>query len=88
MTLIPSETGLGGGSLEVIATLVGCNILWKFGLREHELTSIAALINEDDLSLVKGVMTKGVGHKGPLRHNAGIDILSDTLREEGSNVTE
>jgi 4-diphosphocytidyl-2-C-methyl-D-erythritol kinase len=63
---IPSEAGLGGGSADAAAALVGCNILWKLGLHEEDLAAIGAQIGEDVPFLIKGMMAIGVGHKQPL----------------------
>lgn len=63
---IPSEAGLGGGSADAAATLVGCNILWKLGLHQNDLAAIGAQIGEDVPFLIKGMMAIGVGHKQPL----------------------
>ncbi|KAJ5701441.1 Ribosomal protein S5 domain 2-type fold subgroup [Penicillium malachiteum] len=63
---IPSEAGLGGGSADAAAALVGCNILWKSNLTSRELMDMAACIGEDVPFFIEGMMAIGLGHKKPL----------------------
>jgi 4-diphosphocytidyl-2-C-methyl-D-erythritol kinase len=44
---IPTQAGLGGGSSDAAATLVGLNEIWKLGLTRSELVAIAASIGSD-----------------------------------------
>jgi 4-diphosphocytidyl-2-C-methyl-D-erythritol kinase len=44
---IPTQAGLGGGSSDAAAALVGCNEIWKLGLTREELHAIAASIGSD-----------------------------------------
>ncbi len=44
---IPTQAGLGGGSSDAAATLVGLNRIWKLGLTREELLAIAASIGSD-----------------------------------------
>jgi len=44
---IPSEAGLGGGSSDAAATLVGLNRFWKLGLPQKELHRLAAELGSD-----------------------------------------
>ena len=44
---IPSAAGLGGGSSDAAATLVGLNELWGLGLTVEELTPLAAGVGSD-----------------------------------------
>lgn len=44
---IPAQAGLGGGSSDAAATLVGLNEIWKLGLTREELVAIAASIGSD-----------------------------------------
>lgn len=44
---IPVQAGLGGGSSDAAATLVGLNRLWKLGLTRDELTKLAAELGSD-----------------------------------------
>lgn len=58
---IPIGGGLGGGSSNAAATLIGLNRLWKLGLSENELVFLSAKLGSDvpffiygKTSLVKG----------------------------------
>ncbi len=44
---IPTQAGLGGGSSDAAAALVGLNQIWKLGLTRDELVGIAASIGSD-----------------------------------------
>lgn len=63
---IPSEAGLGGGSADAAAALVGCNILWGSKVNDDDLMELGAQIGEDVPFLIKGMMAIGLGHKQPL----------------------
>ncbi|KAJ5280043.1 Ribosomal protein S5 domain 2-type fold subgroup [Penicillium angulare] len=63
---IPSEAGLGGGSADAAAALVGCNILWDSKLGADELMTLGAHIGEDVPFFIIGMMAIGLGHKQPL----------------------
>ncbi|KAJ5715166.1 Ribosomal protein S5 domain 2-type fold subgroup [Penicillium malachiteum] len=63
---IPSEAGLGGGSADAAAALVGCNIIWKSNLTPGELMDLGAHIGEDVPFFIEGMMAIGLGHKRPL----------------------
>ncbi|KAL4886887.1 4-diphosphocytidyl-2-C-methyl-D-erythritol kinase [Aspergillus karnatakaensis] len=63
---IPAEAGLGGGSADAAAALVGCNSLWKAGLSDEELMEIGAHVGEDVPFFIKGMMALNLGHKQPL----------------------
>ena len=44
---IPTQAGLGGGSSDAAAALVGLNEIWKLGLTRLELLAIAASLGSD-----------------------------------------
>jgi 4-diphosphocytidyl-2-C-methyl-D-erythritol kinase len=44
---IPMQAGLGGGSSDAAAALVGLNRIWKLGLTRDELLAIAASVGSD-----------------------------------------
>lgn len=44
---IPAQAGLGGGSSDAAAALVGLNRIWKLALTREELVAIAASIGSD-----------------------------------------
>ncbi|KAK3997904.1 ribosomal protein S5 domain 2-type protein [Cladorrhinum sp. PSN332] len=56
---IPVEAGLGGGSADAAAALVGCNTLWKTGLNDQELSALAFRLGEDVPFFVKGLLAVG-----------------------------
>ncbi len=51
---IPVAAGLGGGSADAAATLVGLNQLWGFNLPEADLASVAARLGSDVPFLLNG----------------------------------
>ena len=63
---IPSEAGLGGGSADAAAALVGCNEMWKSNLTSDELMELGARIGEDVPFFIMGMMAINLGHKQPL----------------------
>ncbi|KAJ5387377.1 Ribosomal protein S5 domain 2-type fold subgroup [Penicillium cosmopolitanum] len=63
---IPSEAGLGGGSADAAAALVGCNILWNLSISTTDLMHIGAQLGEDVPFFINGMMALGMGHKQPL----------------------
>jgi 4-diphosphocytidyl-2-C-methyl-D-erythritol kinase len=63
---IPTAGGLGGGSADAAAALVGCSILWKTNIAEDELMAIAARVGEDVPFFIRGMVAIGTGHKQPL----------------------
>ncbi|QEG26792.1 4-diphosphocytidyl-2-C-methyl-D-erythritol kinase [Gemmata obscuriglobus] len=44
---IPTQAGMGGGSSDAAAALVGLNEIWKLGLTREQLVAIAASIGSD-----------------------------------------
>jgi 4-diphosphocytidyl-2-C-methyl-D-erythritol kinase len=44
---IPLEAGLGGGSSDAAATLVGLNLLWNLGLKLDELAKLGSQLGSD-----------------------------------------
>ena len=51
---IPLSAGLGGGSSDAAATMVGLNSLWDLGLSNDQLRSLAAQLGSDVPFLVEG----------------------------------
>ncbi|KAJ5768890.1 Ribosomal protein S5 domain 2-type fold subgroup [Penicillium odoratum] len=72
---IPSEAGLGGGSGDAAAGLVGCNILWGSKLNNDDLMTLGAQIGEDVPFFLVGMMALGLGHKQPL---ISLDVADHT----------
>ncbi len=62
---IPLGGGLGGGSADAAAVLLGLNRVWECGLGESRLLELAAGLGCDIPALMLGglVMMEGVGHK-------------------------
>ncbi len=52
--LIPVGAGLGGGSSDAAATLVGLNRLWGLGLRRAELEALGAELGSDVSFFIRG----------------------------------
>lgn len=62
---IPLGGGLGGGSSDAAAVLVGLNRLWETGLSQNDLMSIGAGIGADVPALLHGgpVQMEGIGER-------------------------
>lgn len=58
---IPPQAGLGGGSSDAAATLVGLNLLWRLGLEPEELEKLAAELGSDVSFFVRGGTAIGRG---------------------------
>ena len=58
---VPSEAGLGGGSSNAAATLVGLNQLFQTGLKEFELEKLGALLGSDVPFFIRGRLAMGFG---------------------------
>ena len=63
---IPTQAGLGGGSADAAAALVGCNMLWEANVCDDHLMALGAKLGEDVPFFIKGMMAIGLGHKTPL----------------------
>lgn len=58
---IPSQAGLGGGSSDAAATLVGLNRVWRLGLSRAELMAIGATLGADVPFFLVGGTALGLG---------------------------
>lgn len=58
---IPVQGGMGGGSADAAAALVGCNALWNLGLDRPELLLLAAELGSDVPFSVLGGAALGTG---------------------------
>jgi 4-diphosphocytidyl-2-C-methyl-D-erythritol kinase len=58
---IPVGAGLGGGSADAAATLLGLNVLWGLGLSTEELRLAAASIGSDVAFFLFGGRARGTG---------------------------
>ena len=75
---IPVTSGLGGGSADAAATLVGLNQVWGLGLTGDELASVAAELGSDVPFLLAGGTALGTGRGDeitPLTPLAGLGML-------------
>ena len=63
---IPTEAGLGGGSADAAAALIGCRDLWNASVDESELSDIASEVDEYIAFFIKGTMALGTGLTKPL----------------------
>ena len=58
---IPTHAGLGGGSSDAAATLVGLNGLWESRLTRQELSEVAARLGADVPFFLDGGTARGTG---------------------------
>lgn len=58
---IPTAAGLGGGSTDSAATLVGLNILWDLGLSTNDLQALGARLGADIPFCVAGGTARATG---------------------------
>ncbi len=58
---IPVGAGLGGGSADAAATLLGLNELWRLGLDIEELSCVAASVGSDVPFFLFGGRARGTG---------------------------
>lgn len=75
---IPTGAGMGGGSADAAAVLVGLNQLWCVGASDTELQSIALTIGADVPFMLKGGLARigGIGEKlMPLRPESGAALV-------------
>lgn len=78
---LPVASGIGGGSADAAAVLVGLNQYWNLGLDEQELCSIGQALGADVPACISStpVFVKGIGEQlstvsAPL--NAGIVVVN------------
>ncbi|KAA8642426.1 hypothetical protein EYZ11_005603 [Aspergillus tanneri] len=74
---IPTEAGLGGGSADAAAALIGCNYLWKTELDEEQLMEIGAQIGEDVPFFIRGLVGIGTGYHRPV---IPVDVNPQSMR--------
>ncbi len=58
---IPMKAGLGGGSSDAAATLIGLNRLWDLGLSRNELMELGSLIGSDVPFFIAGTLSLVTG---------------------------
>ena len=64
---VPAAAGLGGGSSDAAATLMGLNELWGLGLSVEELTPIAVDLGSDVTFFLHGGTAMGLGRGDRVR---------------------
>lgn len=70
---IPIGAGLGGGSSNAAAVLLGLNKLWKLGLKPEKLAGLAAKIGSDAAFFIYGIpFAEGKGRGEIIRPLAGL----------------
>ncbi|KAE8139847.1 4-diphosphocytidyl-2-C-methyl-D-erythritol kinase [Aspergillus pseudotamarii] len=74
---IPTEAGLGGGSADAAAALVGCNQIWKTGLDNEQLMEIGGQIGEDVPFFIRGLVGIGTGYHQPV---IPVDVAAESMR--------
>lgn len=63
---IPSAAGMGGGSSDAAAALVGLNVLWNLGLSALELVELAAQLGSDVAFFLGGSTTARCTGRGEI----------------------
>lgn len=72
---IPVAAGMGGGSADAAAVLVGLNKLWNAGLGEDALEEIGATIGSDIPFCIRGGLARAIGTGTTLIPSAGSPAL-------------
>ncbi len=75
---VPFGAGLGGGSSDATAVLVGLNKLFALGLSEKELTDLAATLGSDTAFFVKNTPSLCTG-RGEIMHPIDIALANKWL---------
>jgi 4-diphosphocytidyl-2-C-methyl-D-erythritol kinase len=70
---IPIAAGLGGGSADAAATLVGLNALWSAGLAPKQLVEIGASISSDVPAILVGGLVHASGRGERVRNVGSFD---------------
>ncbi len=83
---IPVASGLGGGSADAAATLVGLNRLWRLGLSGEELADVASGLGSDVPFLLDGGTALGVGRGDELAALPGLPESRMLLVVPGSSI--
>ncbi len=87
---IPTKAGLGGGSADAAATLIGLNRLFSLGLTESELCKTAERIGADVPYCVVGspALVSGIGEIiEPIENNADFSLVI-LMPRKGRSTTE
>lgn len=84
---IPIQAGLGGGSSDAAATLVGLNRLWGLRLRRRELRKLAARLGADVPFFIEGGCGVGVGRGDVITRLGAGPALHLVLARDGPGVS-
>ncbi len=76
---IPVAAGLAGGSTDAAAVLVGINLLWKLGLTQPELQTLANQLGSDIPFCLEGGTALALGRGEELSPLAGLDNMTVIL---------
>ena len=85
---IPVASGLGGGSADAAATLVGLNKMWELGLSNDDLRHLAAKLGSDVPFLVEGGTAIALGRGERIRLLPPPDLPWFVLAFPKSNVPD
>ena len=85
---IPVAAGLGGGSADAAATLVGLNRMWKLGLSSDDLRCLASRLGSDVPFLVEGGTAIGLGRGERIRPLPAPDLPWFVLAFPKSNLPD
>jgi 4-diphosphocytidyl-2-C-methyl-D-erythritol kinase len=84
---IPAQAGLGGGSSDAAATLVGLNRMWGLRLRRDELAAVAAQIGADVPFFLRGGTALGTDRGQVLTALGPAPSLHLVLARSGPGVS-
>ena len=85
---IPVAAGLGGGSADAAATLVGLNMLWGLELSNDHLRSIGAKLGSDVPFLIEGGAATALGRGERVRHLPTPDLPWFVIAIPGANLPD
>lgn len=84
---IPVSAGLGGGSADAAATLIGLNQLWNLGLSEEELLEVATTIDSDTAFFIRGGTQRAQGRGTDLTKLSGFYGKPVLLLNSGDTIS-
>ena len=85
---IPVASGLGGGSADAAATLVGLNRMWELDLSNDDLRHLASKLGSDVPFLVEGGTAIALGRGERIRSLTSPDLPWFVLAFPRSNLTD
>ena len=85
---IPVASGLGGGSADAAATLVGLNMMWELGLSSDDLRYVASKLGSDVPFLVEGGTAIALGRGERIRPLPAPDLPWFVLAFPKSNLPD